>query len=90
MDYLINTPEEADDQTFGSSEGGSSLSQSRPESFSPNVDALNTLVEMGYDRDDSIYALRVTGNNLEHACSYLMSNPNPSRMGGVSSSEFRG
>lgn len=37
------------------------------------------LIEMGYEREDSIYALRVTNNNLEHACTYLMSNPNPSR-----------
>ena len=34
---------------------------------------------MGYEREDAIYALRVTGNNIEHACSYLISNPNPSR-----------
>ena len=37
------------------------------------------LMEMGYERQDAIYALRVTANNLENACSYLMSNPNPSQ-----------
>jgi len=37
------------------------------------------LMEMGYERPDAIYALKVTGNNLENACSYLMSNPNPSQ-----------
>jgi uncharacterized UBP type Zn finger protein len=37
------------------------------------------LMEMGYERQDAIYALRVTGNNLENACSFLMSNPNPSQ-----------
>ena len=29
---------------------------------------------MGYDRDQSIYALKVSGNNLEHACTFIMQN----------------
>jgi UBA/TS-N domain len=37
------------------------------------------LIEMGYERNDALYALRITSNNLEHACTYLMNNPNPSR-----------
>jgi len=36
------------------------------------------LMDMGYSKEDGIYALRVTANNLEHACQYLMTNPNPS------------
>ena len=40
------------------------------------------LTEMGYEREDAIYALRVTSNNLEHACQYLLNNPNPSRTSG--------
>jgi len=36
------------------------------------------LVDMGYEREDGVYALRVTANNLEHACQYLMTNPRPS------------
>ena len=38
---------------------------------------------MGYERDDALYALRVTANNLEHACTYLISNPNPSANQGL-------
>jgi len=37
------------------------------------------LVDMGYEREDAVYALRVTSNNLEHACQYLMTNPRPSQ-----------
>lgn len=32
-------------------------------------------MEMGYGREDSVYALKVTDNNLENACTYLLSNP---------------
>jgi hypothetical protein len=32
------------------------------------------LIEMGYNRENSIYALKITSNNLEHACTYLLSN----------------
>lgn len=35
------------------------------------------LVEMGYEKNNAIYALKVTSNNVEHACSFLLSNPNP-------------
>lgn len=35
------------------------------------------LQDMGYERESASYALRVTGNSLEHACTYLLSNPNP-------------
>ena len=34
---------------------------------------------MGYERESAIYALKVTSNNIEHACSFLLSNPNPIR-----------
>lgn len=34
---------------------------------------------MGYEKDDAIYALGVSNNNLEYACTYLLSNPNPSQ-----------
>lgn len=37
------------------------------------------LMEMGYKREDSIYALKITSNNLEHACTYLIANPNPTQ-----------
>jgi hypothetical protein len=33
---------------------------------------------MGYQTDDAIYALQVSSNNLEHACTYLLSNPGSS------------
>jgi uncharacterized UBP type Zn finger protein len=88
MDYLLNTPEENDAATINTSTSVSSGRASNQNSmngtgFAPNQDALQTLQEMGYERDDAIYALRVTGNNLEHACTYLMSNPNPSANQGL-------
>jgi hypothetical protein len=48
-----------------------------PQKFEPNEDALMTLLEFGYHRDDVIYALRIYSNNVELASSYLISNPNP-------------
>eukprot|EP00347_Sterkiella_histriomuscorum_P023141 403335791 len=80
MDYIINTPPE-NDQILSSD----SAAQSDPQhthsvaTFTPNEDSLKMLMEMGYEREDSIYALRVTANNLEQACTYLLSNPNPSQ-----------
>ena len=32
---------------------------------------------MGYEKEDAVYALKITSNNLEHACTYLMNNPRP-------------
>lgn len=74
MDYMITTPQEADAHMIQSSGGRNEV-----QIFTANEDALNTLIEMGYERNDALYALRITSNNVEHACSYLMSNPNPSR-----------
>jgi len=54
-------------------------------SFTPNQDALKTLLEMGYEREDAMIALRIADNNLEGACTFLISNPNPSvTMPGIS------
>lgn len=36
---------------------------------------MNTLLELGYQREDVVYALRVTANDVELACSFLLSNP---------------
>ena len=36
------------------------------------------LREMGYSMEDSLLALRICDNNLENACTFLLSNPNPS------------
>jgi len=33
---------------------------------------------MGYERDDAKIALKLTENNLEAACTFLINNPNPS------------
>ena len=33
---------------------------------------------MGYSMEDSLLALRICDNNLENACTFLLSNPNPS------------
>jgi hypothetical protein len=39
---------------------------------------------MGYPRDDSAYALEISSNNIEHACTFLINNPNPrSSMNGM-------
>jgi uncharacterized UBP type Zn finger protein len=35
------------------------------------------LIEMGYPEEDAIIALKVTSNNLENACTFIMNNPNP-------------
>ena len=35
------------------------------------------LREMGYSMEDSLLALRICDNNLENACTFLLSNPNP-------------
>jgi UBA/TS-N domain len=32
---------------------------------------------MGYDREQSVYALKISNNNLDYACNYLLNNPNP-------------
>lgn len=37
------------------------------------------LLEMGYPRDDALIALKVTSNNLEQACTFLLNNPNPAQ-----------
>ena len=89
MDYLLNTPEENDaahittaqqpQSSASSMVGGMIGSSMSSQQFAPDQDALNMLMEMGYERQDAIYALRVTGNNLENACAFLMSNPNPSQ-----------
>jgi UBA/TS-N domain len=36
-----------------------------------------TLLEFGYHRENIVYALRVTNNNVELACSFLLTNPHP-------------
>ncbi len=38
---------------------------------------MTTLLELGYMRENVIYALRVTANNVELACSFLIENPYP-------------
>jgi len=77
----MNTEDSSDDRIFGlqnttvpASMRGSV--QQQP-SFTPNSDALKMLLEMGYSREDSVCALRVCGNSLENACSFLINNPNP-------------
>lgn len=47
------------------------------EEFKADTDALNMLLEMGYSQNDALIALKVTSNDLENACTFLMSNPNP-------------
>ena len=62
MDYLINTPVEMDRHLHDNG--------SNPRQFAPNEQAMATLIELGYHREDALYALRVT-------CSFLIANPNP-------------
>lgn len=47
------------------------------EEFKADPSALNMLIEMGYPEEDAIIALKVTSNNLENACTFIMNNPNP-------------
>jgi len=49
------------------------------EEFKADPDALSMLLEMGYSRDDALISLKVTSNNLEQACTFLMNNPNPAQ-----------
>lgn len=49
----------------------------RVEEFKADPDSLNMLLEMGYARNDALIALKITSNNLEQACTFLLNNPNP-------------
>jgi uncharacterized UBP type Zn finger protein len=53
------------------------MGQPAVQQFTPNAEALKTLLEMGYQREDATVALRITDNNLEAACTFLINNPNP-------------
>lgn len=46
--------------------------------FKPNTKALNNLMEMGFDEEDAIDALRITGNNQASACEWLLGERRPS------------
>lgn len=83
MDFLLNAPP---DQDIIDDEDESGSNRQNNEI---NEEALKTLMEMGYGREDAIYALRITNNNVEHACTYLLSNPNPSASSRGASSFFR-
>mmetsp|Transcript_27082 Transcript_27082/g.26146 ORF Transcript_27082/g.26146 Transcript_27082/m.26146 type:complete len:108 (+) Transcript_27082:816-1139(+) len=69
MDYLINNDESKDYKI-----NVENFHRSSSSSFTPDEDNLKMLMEMGYGRSQSVYALRITSNNLEHACNYLMQN----------------
>jgi len=45
------------------------------------------LLEMGYNERDSKIALQVASNNLEQACTFLLSNPNPAQSLGYQATE---
>ena len=53
--------------------------QTPAEEFKADPDSLNMLLEMGYSRDDAQIALKITQNNLEQACTFLLNNPNPAQ-----------
>ena len=53
--------------------------QAPAEEFKADPDSLNMLLEMGYSRDDAQIALKITQNNLEQACTFLLNNPNPAQ-----------
>ncbi|TNV81198.1 hypothetical protein FGO68_gene9925 [Halteria grandinella] len=66
MDYLMYTPQSHDDEIF---ESGLPVAIGE--------DHLTLLMEFGYKREDVVYALKLCGNNVELACSFLLQNPNP-------------
>lgn len=66
MDYLMYTPVECDERI---------LDSGLPVAI--EEDSLNTLMEFGYRREDVVYSLRLCGNQIELACSFLLQNPNP-------------
>ena len=51
--------------------------QPHVEEFKCDPDSLNMLLEMGYAENDALIALKITSNNLEQACTFLLNNPNP-------------
>ena len=55
------------------------MAEARAEEFKADPDSLNMLLEMGYPRDDAVIALKISDNNLEQACTFLLSNPNPAQ-----------
>ena len=32
---------------------------------------------MGYEREDAVYALKISNNHIQHAATFLMNNPRP-------------
>lgn len=77
MAYMLNNDEQRDATMFAADAPLQPRSLLGPQS-APNSDALKTLLEMGYQREDAAVALRVTDNNVEAACTFLINNPNPS------------
>ncbi|XP_064616494.1 ubiquitin-associated domain-containing protein 1-like isoform X2 [Liolophura sinensis] len=49
----------------------------RRREFKPNSRSLQNLVEMGFDEKEAIDALRVSGNNQDAACDWLLSETRP-------------
>jgi len=72
MEQILNTPEEESEDEEMSQEGESSSLTD----FQPNAECLTSLMEMGFDESQSVHALRITNNNYQAACSYLLSNGN--------------
>jgi len=54
----------------------------RRKEFRPNIRALNTLKEMGFSEETVMDALRITGNNQDAACDWLLTNrwPTPEEL----------
>ena len=46
--------------------------------FTPDQAGLQMLKEMGFSENDAIIALEITNNEVEHAVTFLMNNPEPS------------
>jgi len=82
MEWLLNNPHdevniEEEPTPSTSSSTVTYKYRSRKKSFVPNQNHLANLLAMGFSRDDSVLALKVSGNNANAACEWLLSDRPP-------------
>lgn len=83
MEWLLNHNSDVEDESEAapsSNEQSSSSSgepvykyRARARQFKPNPNHLENLLAMGFSREDAVQALRISGNNPNTACDWLLS-----------------
>jgi len=77
MEWLLNHTEETDETPSSSQSQGAEEPlykyRSRSRQFKANPNHLDNLLAMGFVREESIEALRISGNNPNTACDWLLS-----------------